>query len=249
MKEFCVALDIAPVGTSRRIEDNPRVLLELYPGIANDDCRTIQRGKIRNIQLPAIKYFAYYIATRILGRENTSNISSYHLAFLNAALTGGTPYHLGSLIARRLSNRRPIFGGTIASRILAHLRLPLDSNDVPLTPRRLDIASMKSHHFVTADSTPDNLVYRMLFADGDEKEIPLLQPDLFSIDREPWSRTKEEVEEKMKIQDFHQQHDSEDAEPSYDYTVTYPGASSSTYPEYDPSSSYYGDATSWPRWD
>ncbi|KAK1649851.1 hypothetical protein QYE76_067656 [Lolium multiflorum] len=95
----------------------------------------------------------------------------------------------------------------------------------------------------------DNMVYRMLFADGDEKEIPLPQPGLFCIDRQPWSRTKEEVDEHMKIQDFHQQHDSEDAEPSYDYTVTYPGASSSTYPEYDPSSSYYGDTTSWPRWD
>ncbi|KAK1647778.1 hypothetical protein QYE76_065583 [Lolium multiflorum] len=249
LETFCRALDIAPVGTSRRIDDNPRDLLELYRGITDDDCRTIQRGKIRNIQLPAIKYFAYYIATSILGRENTSNISSYHLAFLNAALTGQTSYHLGSLIARRLSNRGPIFGGTIALRVLTHLRLPLDPNDVPLTPRRLDIAAMKSHHFVTTDSTLDNMVYRMLFADGDEKEIPLPQPGLFSIDRQPWSRTKEEVEENMKIQDFHQQHDSEDAEPSYDYTVTYPGASSSTYPEYDPSSSYYGDTTSWPRWD
>ncbi|KAK1663757.1 hypothetical protein QYE76_051916 [Lolium multiflorum] len=249
LEEFCRALDIAPVGTARRIDDNPRDLLELYRGITDDDCRTIQRGKIRNIQLPAIKYFAYYIATSILGRENTSNISSYHLAFLNAALTGQTPYHLGSLIARRLSSRGPIFGGTIALRILTHLRLPLDPNDVPLTPRRLDIAAMKSHHFVTTDSTVDNMVYRMLFADGDEKEIPLPQPGLFNIDRQSWSRTKEEVEEHMKIQDFHQQHDSEDAEPSYDYTVTYPGASSSTYPEYDPSSSYYGDTTSWPRWD
>ncbi|KAK1661008.1 hypothetical protein QYE76_049167 [Lolium multiflorum] len=249
LEEFCRALDIAPVGTARRIDDNPRDLLELYRGITDDDCRTIQRGKIRNIQLPAIKYFAYYIATSILGRENTSNISSYHLAFLNAALTGQTPYHLGSLIARRLSSRGPIFGGTIALRILTHLRLPLDPNDVPLTPRRLDIAAMKSHHFVTTDSTVDNMVYRMLFADGDEKEIPLPQPGLFNIDRQSWSLTKEEVEEHMKIQDFHQQHDSEDAEPSYDYTVTYPGASSSTYPEYDPSSSYYGDTTSWPRWD
>ncbi|KAK1666069.1 hypothetical protein QYE76_054228 [Lolium multiflorum] len=227
LEEFCRALDIAPVGTARRIDDNPRDLLELYRGITEDDCRTIQRGKIRNIQLPAIKYFAYYIATSILGRENTSNISSYHLAFLNAALTGQTSYHLGSLIARRLSSRGPIFGGTIALRILTHLRLPLDSNDVPLTPRRLDIAAMKSHHFVTTDSTIDNMVYRMLFADGDEKEIPLPQPGLFNIDRQSWSLTKEEVEEHMKIQDFHQQHDSEDAEPSYDCTVTYPDASSS----------------------
>ncbi|KAK1621054.1 hypothetical protein QYE76_026571 [Lolium multiflorum] len=249
LEDFCRALDIAPVGTASRIDDNPRDLLELYRGITDDDCRTIQRGKIRNIQLPAIKYFAYYIATSILGRENTSNISSYHLAFLNIALTGRTSYHLGSLIARRLSNRGPIFGGTIALRVLTYLRLPIDPNDVPLAPRKLDIAAMKSHHFVTADSTLDNMVYRMLFSDGDEKEIPLPQPGLFSIDRQSWSCTKEEVDEHMKIQDFHQQHDSEDAEASHDYTVTYPGASSSTYPEYDPSSSYYGDITSWDRWD
>ncbi|KAK1669005.1 hypothetical protein QYE76_057164 [Lolium multiflorum] len=249
LEDFCRALDIAPVGTASRIDDNPRDLLELYRGITDDDCRTIQRGKIRNIQLPAIKYFAYYIATSILGRENTSNISSYHLAFLNIALTGRTSYHLGSLIARRLSNKGPIFGGTIALRVLTYLRLPLDPNDVPLAPRKLDIAAMKSHHFVTADSTVDNMVYRMLFSDGDEKEIPLPQPGLFSIDRQSWSCTKEEVDEHMKIQDFHQQHDSEDAEASHDYTVTYPGASSSTYPEYDPSSSYYGDITSWDRWD
>ncbi|KAK1682464.1 hypothetical protein QYE76_043312 [Lolium multiflorum] len=249
LEDFCIALDIAPVGTAKRIEDNPRALLELYREITNDDCRTIQRGKIRNIQLPAIKYFAYYLATSILGRENTSNISSYHLAFLIAALTGETPYHLGALVARRLSNKGPIFGGIIASRILAYLDLPLDPTDVKLTPIRLDIAAMKSHQFVTTDSSLDNMVYRMLFSDGDEREIPLPQQDLFSIDRKPWSRSKEEVDEQLKIQGFHQQHDSEDAEPSYDYTVTYPGASSSTYPEYDPSSSYYGGATSWAPWD
>ncbi|KAK1619715.1 hypothetical protein QYE76_025232 [Lolium multiflorum] len=234
---------------ARRIDDNPRDLLELYRGITGDDCRTIQRGKIRNIQLPAIKYFAYYIATSILGRENTSNISSYHLAFLNVALTGETPYHLGSLIARRLSSRGPIFGGTIALRILTHLDIPLDSNDVPLTPRKLDIAAMKSHHFVTTDSTIDNMVYRMLFADGNEKEIPLPQPGLFNIDRQSWSLTKEAVEEHMKIQEFHQQHDSENAEPSYDYTVTYPDVSSSTYMEPGRSSSYYEDTTSWGPWE
>ncbi|KAK1619662.1 hypothetical protein QYE76_025179 [Lolium multiflorum] len=249
LKDFCTALDIAPVGTAKRIKDNPRDLLELYREITNDDCRTIQRGKIRNIQLPAIKYFAYYLATSILGSENTSNISSYHLAFLIAALTGETPYHLGALIARRLSNRGPIFGETIASRILAYLELPLDPTDVKLTPIRLDIAAMKNHQFVTADSSLDDIVYRMLFSDGEEREVPLPQPDLFSVDRKPWSRSKEEMDEKMKIEGFHQQHDSEDAEPSYDYTVTYPGASSSTYPEYDPSSSYYGGPTSWAPWD
>ncbi|KAK1665525.1 hypothetical protein QYE76_053684 [Lolium multiflorum] len=249
LKDFCAALDIAPVGTARKIEDNPKALLELYREITNDDCRTIQRGKIRNIQLPAIKYFAYYLATSILGRENTSNISSYHLAFLIAALTGETPYHLGALVARRLSNKGPIYGGIIASRILARLDLPLDPTDVELTPARLDIAAMKSHQFVTADSSMYNIVYRMLFADGDEREVLLPQIDLFSVHRQPWSRSKEEVDEQLKIQGFHQQHDSEDAEPSYDYTVTYPVASSSTYPEQGPSSSYYGDTTSWGPWE
>ncbi|KAK1668236.1 hypothetical protein QYE76_056395 [Lolium multiflorum] len=184
LKDFCAALDIAPVGTARKIEDNPKALLELYREITNDDCRTIQRGKIRNIQLPAIKYFAYYLATSILGRENTSNISSYHLAFLIAALTGETPYHLGALVARRLSNKGPIYGGIIASRILARLDLPLDPTDVELTPVRLDIAAMKSHQFVTADSSMDNIVYRMLFADGDEREVLLPQIDLFSVHRQ-----------------------------------------------------------------
>ncbi|KAK1609155.1 hypothetical protein QYE76_032828 [Lolium multiflorum] len=249
LKDFCAALGIAPAGTARKIEDNPRVLLELYREITNDDCRTIQRGKIRNIQLPAIKYFAYYLATSILGRENTSNISSYHLAFLIAALTGETPYHLGSVIARRLSNKGPIYGGIIASRILARLDLPLDPNDVEIPPVKLDIAAMKSHQFVTIDSSMDNIVYRMLFADGDEREVLLPQTDLFSIDRKPWSRSKEEVDEQLKIQGFHQQHDSEDAEPSYDYTVTYPVASSSTYLEPGRSSSYYGDTTSWGPWE
>ncbi|KAK1695624.1 hypothetical protein QYE76_012321 [Lolium multiflorum] len=249
LKDFCAALGIAPAGTAKKIEDNPRVLLELYREITNDDCRTIQRGKIRNIQLPAIKYFAYYLATSILGRENTSNISSYHLAFLIAALTGETPYHLGSVIARRLSNKGPIYGGIIASRILARLDLPLDPNDVEIPPVKLDIAAMKSHQFVTVDSSMDNIVYRMLFADGDEREVLLPQTDLFSIGRKPWSRSKEEVDEQLKIQGFHQQHDSEDAEPSYDYTVTYPVASSSTYLEPGRSSSYYGDTTSWGPWE
>ncbi|KAK1627892.1 hypothetical protein QYE76_002207 [Lolium multiflorum] len=169
LEEFCFALGIAPVGTARRIDDNPRDLLELYRGITGDDCRTIQRGKIRNIQLPAIK--------------------------------------------------------------------------------KLDIAAMKSHRFVTTNSTIDNIVYKMLFADGNEKEIPLPQQGLFNIDRQSWSLTKEVVDEHMKIQEFHQQHDSENAEPSYDYTVTYPDVSSSTYMEPGRSSSYYEDTTSWGPWE
>ncbi|KAK1606823.1 hypothetical protein QYE76_030496 [Lolium multiflorum] len=235
-------------GTAKKIENRPKALMELYREVTNDDDRTIQRGKIRNIQLPAIRYFTYYLATSILGRENTSNISSYHLAFLVAALTGSTPYHLGALIARRLSNKGPIYGGIVASRIVAYLGLSVDPSDEKLIPIKLDIAAMKGHQFVTTNSNLENIVYRMLFIDGDEREIPLPQADLFSVRRRPWSRSKEEVDEQLRILGFHQQHDSEDAEPSDGYTVTYPGASSSLYQGHDPPSSYYGGATSWAPW-
>ncbi|KAK1613600.1 hypothetical protein QYE76_019117 [Lolium multiflorum] len=249
LKDFCAALDINPIGTAKKIENRPKALTELYREVTNDDDRTIQRGKIRNIQLPAIRYFTYYLATSILGRENTSNICSYHLAFLVAALTGSTPYHLGVLIARRLASKGPIYGGIVASHIVVYLGLPVDPSDEKLTPIKLDIAAMKSHQFVTTNSNLENIVYRMLFIDGDEREIPLPQADLFSVRRRPWSRSKEEVDEQLRILGFHQQHDSEDAEPSDGYTVTYPGASSILYQGQDPPSSYYGGATSWAPWD
>ena len=155
--------------------------------MTNDDDRTAQRGKVRNIQLPAIRYFAYYIATSILGRENTSNISSYHLAFIAAALNGRTTYNLGVLIARRLATKGPMYGGIIASRIIAHLHLPIDPSDELLTPCRLDLAAMQGHQFVTASSIAGRLVYKVLFTDGDKREVPLPQPGLFSLDRRPWS--------------------------------------------------------------
>ncbi|KAK1668015.1 hypothetical protein QYE76_056174 [Lolium multiflorum] len=218
--------------TAKKIENHPKALMELYLEVTNDDDRTIQRGKIRNIQLPAIRYS---LATSILGRENTSNISSYHLAFLVAALTGSTPYHLGALIARRLSNKGPIYGGIVASRIVAYLGLSVDPSDEKLIPIKLDIAAMKGHQFVTTNSNLENIVYRMLFIDGDERKS-LCRSRFVQCSQEAWSRSKEEVDEQLRILGFHQQHDSEDAEPSDGYTVTYPGASSSLDQGQDPPS-------------
>ena len=123
LERFCSVIGIAPSGIAKRIQGRPTDLLELYRGVTNDDDRIAQRGKIRNIQLPAIRYFAYYLATSVLGRENTSNISNYHLAFLAAALNNNTSYNLGALIARRLAARGPIYGGIIAARIIAALGL------------------------------------------------------------------------------------------------------------------------------
>ena len=107
--------------------------------------------------------------------------------------------------------------------------------------------AMKVHHFVTANSCAGNLVYRMLFTNGDERKVPLPQLGLFSIRRRPWSRSKEELDEQLCLLGFHVQHDSEDQEsnevPYVDYTMYYTGASSSTYQGGGPSSSHFGDAT------
>jgi hypothetical protein len=195
LERFCDILGIPMFGTAKKMLHQPTDLLELYRGVTNDDDRTTQRGKIRNIQLPAIRYFTYYLATSILGRGNTSNISNYHLAFLATALDVNKKYNLGALIARRLAARGPIFGGIVVACIVAALGLSIAPHDILLTPQRLDLTAMKLHHFVTANLCAGKLVYRMLFTDGEEREISLPQSSLFSIHRQPWSRMKEELDE------------------------------------------------------
>jgi hypothetical protein len=134
LERFCNILGIPMFGTARKMLLQPADLVELYRGVTNDDDCTAQRGKIRNIQLPAIRYFTYYLATSVLGRGNTSNISNYHLAFLATALDVSRKYNLGAVIARRLGARGPIYGGIIASRIVAALELPIAPHDILLTP-------------------------------------------------------------------------------------------------------------------
>jgi hypothetical protein len=112
---------------------------------------------------------------------------------------------------------------------------------------------MKLHHFVTANSYARKLVYRMLFTDGEEREIPLLQSSLFTIHRKTWLRSKEELDEQLRLLGFHVQHgavDQEEEEASADHYAAYhTGAPSSSYQDEGASSSYFGDATSWPSWD
>jgi hypothetical protein len=56
LERFCSTLGIPMVGTSKKIQNQPVDPLELNRGVTNDDDRTAQRGKIRNIQLPAPSY-------------------------------------------------------------------------------------------------------------------------------------------------------------------------------------------------
>jgi hypothetical protein len=112
---------------------------------------------------------------------------------------------------------------------------------------------MKLHHFVTAKSCAGKLVYRMLFSDGEERKVPLPQPSLFSIYRRPWSRSKEELDEQLRLLGFHIQlsavNQEEEEAPADHYTVYHTGAPLSLYLDEGASSSYFGDATSWLSWD
>jgi hypothetical protein len=128
---------------------------------------------------------------------------------LATALDVSRKYNLGALIACRLAARGPIYGGIVAARIVAALGLSVAPNDTLLVPQRLDLAAMKVHHFVTANSCAESLVYRMLFTDGDEREVPLPQPSLFSICRGPWSCSKEELDEQLRLLGFHMQQGAE----------------------------------------
>jgi hypothetical protein len=210
LEKFCDILGIPMFGTAKKMLQQPTDLLELYRGVTNDDDRTAQRGKIRNIQLAAIRYFTYYLATSILGRGNTSNISNYHLAFLATALDVSKKYNLDALIACRLAAKGPIYGGIAVARIVTALGLSIAPHDILLAPQRLDLAAIKLHHFVTANSCAGKLVYRMLFSDGEEREIPLPQSSLFTIHRRPWSRSKEELDEQLRLLGFHVQHGAVD---------------------------------------
>src|SRR3954471_16477638 len=203
LQEFCDILGVSKEGSTKKISHCPPDLVEVYRGVTGDDSRRVQRGKIRNIHYPAVRYFTYYLATNILGRENTSNISHYHLAVLDAALHGSTKYNLGALIARRLATKGPIYGGNIASRVLHAYNLSVHPSDTVLEPIKLDLATMIMHHFVTPNSCVENLVYRMLFADGEEREIPLPQPEFFDIHRGTVFYSKGQVDEHLRLLEFH----------------------------------------------
>ena len=128
-------------------------------------------------------------------------MTSPDLAILAAAINCDETYNIGTLIARRLSTnkvRGSIYGGIIASIMLATALLPPREDDCALDFVRLDLAAMKSHHFITYDSTLENLQYRLLFSfDLDNPRfVRLPAPVLFNIiARDGYSFSEEVLDE------------------------------------------------------
>ena len=133
LSEFCREIKVPSWGTSRTIKEDSREFKFLLLGFCQGNNRITNKGRIRNIQFPAVRYLAYYISRGILARGNASKISTPDLVILDAALTGNKTYNIGALIAQRLSTnsvKGPFYGGIIASRLLSYSGLSIDPTDI-----------------------------------------------------------------------------------------------------------------------
>jgi hypothetical protein len=73
--------------------------------------------------------------------------------------------------------------------------------------------------------------------------------DTFETYQRPWSRTKEELDDQLRLLGFNIQHGvvvkEEEEEPAYRFTTYHSEGSSNSYQDDGASLSHYGGATSW----
>src|ERR1041385_6146879 len=133
---------------------------------------------------PHLRYFGYYTARGVLARDNTSNTSTPDTAIMANALSRKHEYHVGSLIAKRLStnsNKGDLFGGVYATLLLQFLQGEPRPDDAIFPFVSLDLAAMKRHFFVTKSSDRYTLHYILRFKDGVARTVRLLAPLVFDF--------------------------------------------------------------------
>ncbi|KAK1686316.1 hypothetical protein QYE76_047164 [Lolium multiflorum] len=237
--DFCAAIRVPQWGSCEKIRGSPQEFLDLFKMICHGRSFSEDGGKISSIQLPAIRYFAYFITKCVLARKNGSKISIQDLAFLAAALQGDRTYNLGALIANRLATNREkggICGGLIASRLLAMHGVEPHHLDIQLPIEKLDIVSMIKHEFVSDSSNLSNLSYRITFykkawriTKKTEKLVGLPAPALFNLDsREDWSVTEGELKAYIEGDGHRARDNTEEAEEHLDSSSD---AASSSHPQ------------------
>src|SRR4051812_15854872 len=84
--DFCAAIRVPQWGSYDKIKERPKSLVDLYAEIFQGFEFSKESGKIRNIQLPAIRYFAYFITKCILARKTARKLSYFDLAFIAVVL-------------------------------------------------------------------------------------------------------------------------------------------------------------------
>jgi hypothetical protein len=179
--------------------------MDLYEEICQGRSFSGESGKIRNIYFPSIRYFAYFITKCVLARKVANKLSSYDLAFIDAALRRDRTYNLGALIsfcpdANREKGR--ICGGLIASRLLALHGVVPHVLDLQFPVEGLDFNSMLHHKFVSPHVCLNNLMFEItLFKKSTwkvvktDRSVHLLAPLLFNLDhRNGWSLTEDELD-------------------------------------------------------
>src|SRR4051812_19967404 len=101
--DFCAAIRVPQWGSCEKIKERPKSLMDLYAEIFQGCHFSKESGKIRNIHLPAIRYFVYLITKCVLARKIARKLYSFDLAFIAAALNRNRYYSLGALISHRLT--------------------------------------------------------------------------------------------------------------------------------------------------
>jgi hypothetical protein len=71
--DFCAAIKVPQWGSRKKINERPRPLMDLYEEICQGRSFLDESGKIRSINLPSIRYFAYFIAKCVLARKTVTN--------------------------------------------------------------------------------------------------------------------------------------------------------------------------------
>ncbi|KAK1608186.1 hypothetical protein QYE76_031859 [Lolium multiflorum] len=194
------AIRVPQWGSCEKIRGLPQELLSLYKMICHGRSFSEDGGKISSIQLPAIRYFAYFITKCVLARKN----ATYRLA----------------------TNREKggICGGLIASRLLAMHGVEPHHLDIQLSIEKLDIVSMIKHEFVSDLSNLSNLSYKITFYKKTwrttkkiEKLVGLPAPVLFNLDsRKDWSVTEGELNAYIEGDGHHARDGTEEAEEHLD---------------------------------
>ncbi|KAK1605095.1 hypothetical protein QYE76_028768 [Lolium multiflorum] len=221
------AIRVPQWGSCEKVRGLPQELLSLYKMICQGRSFSDDSGKISSIQLPAIRYFAYFITKCVLARKNANKLSIQDLAFLAAALQGDRTYNLGALIAYRLATNREkggICGGLIASCLLAMHGVEPHHLDIQLSMEKLDIVSMIKHDFVSDLSNLSNLSYKITFykktwrtTKKTERLVGLPAPVLFNLDsRKDWSVTEGELNAYIEGDGHHAGDGTEEAEEHLD---------------------------------
>ena len=172
-----------------------------------------------------------------LARDNISNITNLHLVILAAAINKDRTFSIGALIARRHATnhgRGAIYGGVIASRLLAARHREPDPSDTQLPVKKLDLNFMKLHQFVSHGSQLDNMLYKIMFANDIVREVTLPDSCLFNYaNRKGWSFSMHELDVYLRSLSFHADATKEQEDIRVEHTP---------YRYEEGSSHYYQDA-------